>query len=108
MKKICLSLLIILSAHLFVQAQDSTMKQYAGKYKVPNAEMLVAIEVNQGDLVATIPEGTFPLKSVGVDTYDLVGMRKGGLVVFLRDDKKRVTAISLSFNNIVLEGIKED
>lgn len=84
------------------------MKQYAGKYKIPNAEMLVAIEINHGDLIATFPAGTFPLKNAGVDTYDIVGMRNGGFVIFMRNEKKEVSGISMSFNNIMLVGNKED
>ena len=84
------------------------MQQYVGKYEIPDAEMLVIVALNKTDLNVTFPAGTFQLKKLGVDSFDIADMRNGGTLVFRRTEARKVNAISLSFNDITLEGKKQD
>lgn len=108
MKKILLTVLLVLATWLFIQAQDTTMQQYVGKYKIPEAEMEVIIAFDKPNLTVTFPAGTFTLKKLGVDTFDISEMRDGGSLVFRRNEVKHVIGISVSFNDITLEGKKEN
>lgn len=108
MKKILFSLIFLLAGCLFISAQDTTLKQYVGKYKIPDAEMEITIKLNKDTLIMTFPAGTSPLQKLGVDTFDAIHLRIANKVVFMRNDAKKVNRISLSFNDMTLEGKKEE
>jgi hypothetical protein len=99
--------MFVLTTCPFVQAQDTTMQQYVGKYKIPDAEMQVNVAIDKGALTMTFPAGTFKLKHTGVDSFD-IDMGNRGTAVFRRNEVKKINGISLFINDITLEGKKEE
>ncbi len=109
MKRIILSVLLIAMSCHFIHGQDSTLQQYVGKYWVPDAEMQVTIKLDNGSLTIAFPAGTSGLTRMGIDTFETGDLRgRTSSVVFRRNETKKVSGISISINDIILEGKKED
>lgn len=107
MKKIFLSLLIMLTATI-VQAQaDSTYKEYAGKYKFPDGSPVpeTTIYIENGLLMASSSNGTTELKKVETDVFEIVAY--GGTATFKRVDGK-VKSVQILIGDLNLEGTKTE
>ena len=108
MKKKFLCLLLVLSATFFVYAQDTTLRQYVGKYKIPDAGMEITVKLDTGGLIITFPAGDSPLTNIGIDSFDAIHLRKANTIVFKRNDAKKVNGINFITDDITLEGKKEE
>ena len=107
MKKI--SLFIFLSA-AFIQsdAQDTAIQQYIGKYKFAAMEMEGIISIDNGELSASFPAGISVLKRVALDTFTSSMRGRESRIEFRRNETKKVIMMLIYFNDLILEGIKEN
>lgn len=106
MKKLVLFIIFIAGITLDTRAQDSTLQQYVGKYKFEGAEMEATIALDKEVLTITFPAGTFVLKRTALDTFQVVD--RDSLVEFRRGSDKKITMLLIYYNNLILEGIKQN
>ncbi|MBC7650510.1 MAG: hypothetical protein H7101_02030 [Deinococcales bacterium] len=109
MKKILLSILLVVGFSIVGNAQqDTTLAQYAGKYKFPDgsvvAEVVVAME--GGALVMGSSAGNSALEKESEDLYVIVAFQ--GKALFKRDANKKIIGISINAMGYQLEGTKEN
>jgi hypothetical protein len=106
MKKILLMGIVFLGIFVTVQAQDSPLKEYIGKYTFaegsPVTEVVLAIQ--DSILVSTSSVGAFPLDKKGVDTFYLAAY--DALVIFKRDGNNVVTGVGINVQGMELIGTK--
>jgi hypothetical protein len=106
MKKILLMGIVFLGIFVTVQAQDSPLKEYIGKYTFaegsPVTEVVLAIQ--DSILVSTSSVGSFPLDKKGVDTFYLAAY--DALVIFKRDGNNVVTGVGINVQGMELIGTK--
>ena len=96
MKKLLLMGVVLLGVFISVQAQDSPLKEYLGKYTFaegsPVAEVTLTAE--DANLIINSAMGSVPLEKKGVDTFYLAAY--DALVVFKRDANKAVESLSIN------------
>ena len=88
--------------------EDSTLKQYTGKYKFPEGSPVteVTIHIEKGVLMAVSPMGSSEFrKTTQVDVFDIVAY--GGTATFKRTDGK-VTGVQMLVQDMVLDGTKSE
>lgn len=90
-----------------LHAQDSTLKEYAGKYTyasgsiIPSSELLV-----DGNVLKAISEqGNATLEKVSKDTFAVV--EHNGMAYFSRNAEGKVARIKVVIGDLVLEGTKD-
>jgi hypothetical protein len=107
MKKIMLSLLILIVACLTVKAQDS-LQQYVAKYKFPDGSAVTEVDVvlENGVLQINSSMGSSGLDKTTLDTFSIPSYN--GIVIFTRNETKKITGIKIDVMNISLEGIREE
>jgi len=107
MKKLILSMLVVLGFMTAVNAQSSPLKDYLGKYVFaagsPIAEAMV--EVEDTTLKVSSPMGSFSLEKKGTDTFYLAAY--DAFVIFKRAANKNVESVSISVQGMELVGTKE-
>jgi hypothetical protein len=107
MKKLVLMFVVVLGFMTVVNAQNSPLKDYAGKYVFaagsPVAEAVV--EVEDTALKVVSPMGSFTLEKKGVDTFYLAAY--DGLVIFRRAANKSVESVTFAVQGMELVGTKE-
>ncbi|MBS1655452.1 MAG: DUF3471 domain-containing protein [Bacteroidetes bacterium] len=114
MKKVFFILVVIFSgivAHAQqapVPSPDSSLAEYAGKYKFPDGSVVTEITVvfENGVLSASSSAGSSELKKVAVDTFEVVAY--GGTANFRRNSEKKITGVQVLINEMDLEGTKEE
>jgi hypothetical protein len=107
MKKLILSMVVVLGFMTAVNAQSSPLKDYLGKYVFaagsPIAEAMV--EVEDTTLKVSSPMGSFSLEKKGTDTFYLAAY--DAFVIFKRAANKNVESVSISVQGMELVGTKE-
>ena len=88
-------------------AQDTTLKEYVGKYIFPEGSVVPSADVTLKDTVLMVNsvQGASELKKMGKDTFMLVSFN--GIAYFKRDAGTKVTGIHVEVGDILLDGIKE-
>jgi len=106
MKKILLMGIVFLGIFVTVQAQDSPLKEYLGKYTFAEGSPVteVVLTVQDSVLVSTSSVGAFPLEKKGVDTFYLAAY--DALVIFKRDGNNVVTGVGINVQGNELIGTK--
>jgi hypothetical protein len=106
MKKILLMSVVFLGIFVTVQAQDSPLKEYLGKYTFAEGSPVteVVLTVEDSVLVSTSSVGAFPLEKKGVDTFYLAAY--DALVIFKRDGNNVVTGVGINVQGMELIGTK--
>ncbi|MCX6288700.1 MAG: hypothetical protein NTW92_02945 [Bacteroidetes bacterium] len=106
MKKMFLMGIVFLGIFVTVQAQDSPLKEYVGKYTFaegsPVTEVVLAIQ--DTILVSTSSVGSFPLEKKGVDTFYLAAY--DALVIFKRGGNNVVEGVGINVQGMELIGKK--
>jgi hypothetical protein len=109
MRKVTLVLLFLMSACIIHAQQDSTLKQYIGKYKFPDGNPVteIAVTIDNGLLYVTSAMGSSELKKTGEDVFEVVAY--SGLATFKRHaETKVVNAIRIEVGQMVMEGSKTE
>ncbi len=107
MKKLVLSIVVILGFITVVNAQSSPFKDYVGKYVFaagsPVAEVTLTAE--DSSLVINSAMGSTTLEKKGMDTFYLA--QYDALVIFKRTADKSIESISIAVQGMELVGKKE-
>jgi hypothetical protein len=108
MKKMLLMGIVFLGIFVTVQAQDSPLKEYLGKYTFAEGSPVteVVLTVQDSILVSTSSVGAFPLEKKGVDTFYLAAY--DALVIFKRDGNNVVTGVGINVQGMELIGTKAE
>jgi len=98
--------IVFLGIFVTVQAQDSPLKEYLGKYTFAEGSPVteVVLTVQDSVLVSTSSVGAFPLEKKGVDTFYLAAY--DALVIFKRDGNNVVTGVGINVQGMELIGTK--
>ena len=97
---------ILLSGGLFINAQDTTYKEFAGKYVFPDGSVVPDVEVilETSGLTMTSSAGSSSLIKLGVDSFQIVEF--SGTAVFKRGDDKKVNGVHIEAMGYILDGNK--
>ncbi|MBU3743449.1 MAG: hypothetical protein FGM61_02730 [Sediminibacterium sp.] len=112
MKKIFLLVLVLgsFSAAFAQQAPsgDSTLQQYAGKYKFPEGSVVAEITVilDGGNLTMSSPVGTSPLEKKEEDVFIITQFQ--GTAKFNRDASKKIIGVTINAGGYLLEGTRTE
>jgi len=106
MKKLFLLLIAITTVNL-INAQDTTLQEYTGKYVFPEGGPVPDVEVVlSGDALSmTSAAGSSSLVKLGVDSFQIVEF--SGTSVFKRGEDKKVNAVHIEAMGYVLDGQKQ-
>ena len=104
MKKMLLMGIVFLGIFVTVQAQDSPLKEYLGKYTFAEGSPVteVVLTIQDSVLVSTSSVGSFPLEKKGVDTFYLAAY--DALVIFKRDGNSVVEGVGINVQGMELIG----
>ena len=107
MKKLVLSILVILGFMTVVNAQTSPLKDYVGKYVFAAGSPVAEVTITAEDsaIVINSAMGSTPLEKKGVDTFYLA--QYDALVIFKRTADKSVESVSIAVQGMELVGKKE-
>jgi hypothetical protein len=107
MKKLVLSILVILGFMTVVNAQTSPLKDYVGKYVSAAGSPVAEVTITAEDsaIVINSAMGSTPLEKKGVDTFYLA--QYDALVIFKRTADKTVESVSIAVQGMELVGKKE-
>jgi hypothetical protein len=102
-----LAALLMLFFSFAATAQDSTLKEYVGKYSFPDGSPVTAAEVvlNGSELSVTSTAGASVLEKRGKDTFYLQAF--DGLVYFQRNTTGKVSGLKVDVQGNVFEGTKD-
>ena len=113
MKKITLFLCASICFFSFAQAQqnppqDSTLKEYVGKYQFPQGSVVpeVTVAFENGELTMASTAGVSPLVKKEVDLYEITNFQ--GTARFNRNSNKKITGVTIDARGFILEGTKSD
>jgi hypothetical protein len=106
MKKLFLFFTFFVFA-LVLNAQDSTLKQYTGKYVFADGSPVPEVEVLLADSTLTMGSsaGNSLLIKLGVDSFQIVEF--SGTAVFKRGEDKQVNAVHIEAMGYILDGQKQ-
>ncbi|MEY3739092.1 MAG: hypothetical protein RL544_1870 [Bacteroidota bacterium] len=106
MKKILLLSSLLLGVFISIQAQDSTLTQFTGKFKFAEGSPVqeVVINADNGALVAVSAMGSFVLQKTGEDQFFIAEFQAP--VVYKRDSNKKVVGLAINANGMILEAVK--
>lgn len=99
---ICCSI-VFLSA----QAQDTTLKEYVGKYTYPAGSYITSSEIilDGDNLKALSDKGSATLDKKAKDTIAL--RERDGMVYFFRNAEGKVARVKVVIGDLLLEGTKD-
>ena len=102
-----LATLLLLFFSFAATAQDSTLKEYVGKYSFPEGSPVTSAEVvlNGSELSVTSTAGASVLEKRGRDTFYLQAF--DGLVFFLRNTEGKISGLKVDVQGNVFEGKKD-
>jgi len=105
MRKIMFTI-ILLAGGLFINAQDTTYKEFTGKYVFPDGSVVPDVEVilETSGLTMTSSAGSSSLIKLGVDSFQIVEF--SGTAVFKRGDDKIVNGVHIEAMGYILDGNK--
>jgi hypothetical protein len=110
MKKLLLSLLVIVS-FLTANAQaDTTLQKFTGKYKFPDGspvtEITVAVD-KEGTLTASSAMGTTELKKTDTENvFEVVAY--SGIATFKKNAEGKVVSVQIVVGDLNMEGTKAE
>ena len=106
MKKMLFMGIVFLGIFATVQAQDSPLKEYLGKYTFAEGSPVteVVLTIQDSVLVSSSSVGSFPLEKKGVDTFYLAAY--DALVIFKRDANSVVEGVGINVQGMELIGKK--
>lgn len=106
MKKMLLMAGVFLGILVSVQAQESPLKEYLGKYTFAEGSPVTEVVLTLQDtiLVSTSSVGSFPLEKKGVDTFYLAAY--DALVIFKRNGNSAVEGVGINVQGMELIGKK--
>ena len=106
MKKILLFSTLLLSVFITIQAQDTTLTQFTGKFKFAEGSPVqeVVINADNGTLIAASAMGSFVLQKTGEDQFLIADFQAP--VVYKRDSNRKVIGLTISVSGMVLEAVK--
>ena len=107
MKKLLLLSAIAFFGMLVVNGQDSTLAEYAGKYRFPSGSAVPESDIiySNGTLSIASAMGNATLARVSADTFSLV--EYNGLAVFSRNADRKIVSVRISVAGMDLEGTKD-
>jgi hypothetical protein len=105
MKKIFFFLLCFVA--FSASAQDSTLKEYVGKYIFPEGSVVPAAEVSLSgnQLTVNSTHGSSVMEKRGRDTFALVSF--DGMAYYTRNKAGQVSGVKVEVGEYILEGVKE-
>ena len=105
MKKIFASLLCMIA--LSASAQDSTLKEYVGKYIFAEGSIVPSAEVvlNGSELTVNSIQGSSVMQKMAKDTFALVSF--DGMAYYARNKDGQVSGVKVIVGDYVLDGVKE-
>ena len=106
MKKILLFSTLLLGVFITIQAQDTTLTQFTGKFKFAEGSPVqeVVINADNGTLIAASAMGSFVLQKTGEDQFLIADFQAP--VVYKRDSNRKVIGLTISVRGMVLEAVK--
>lgn len=106
MKKLLFSLLCLVA--ITASAQDSTLKEYVGRYIFPEGSIVPSAEITLSNNVLTVSstQGSSIMQRMAKDTFALVSF--DGMAYYRRNDKGVVTGVRVEVGDFILEGTKEN
>jgi hypothetical protein len=106
MKKMLLMGVVFLGIFVTVQAQDSPLKEYLGKYIFAEGSPVAEVTLTADDstLVINSAMGSTALEKKGVDTFYLAAYE--AIVIFKRDGNNLVEAVGINVQGMELIGKK--
>ena len=106
MKKILLFSTLLLGVFITIQAQDTTLTQFTGKFKFAEGSPVqeVVINADNGTLIAASAMGSFVLQKTGEDQFLIADFQAP--VVYKRDSNRKVIGLTISVSGMVLEAVK--
>ena len=106
MKKMLLMGIVFLGIFVTVQAQDSPLKEYLGKYTFAVGSPVTEVNITAEDTVLIINSamGSTGLEKKGVDTFYLAAY--DALVIFKRDANSVVEGVGINVQGMELIGKK--
>lgn len=104
-KTIAIALLSFCFCHTY--AQDSTLKEYVGKYTFPEGSAITSAEIllNGNSLNVNSPHGSSELVKKAKDTFAITAF--DGMAYFLRNTEGKISGIKVDVADILLEGTKD-
>ncbi|MGV3658124.1 MAG: hypothetical protein ACO1NX_09220 [Chitinophagaceae bacterium] len=105
MRKVLYSLLCMVA--LSAGAQDSTLKEYVGKYIFPGGSIVPSAEVylNGSELTVNSVQGSSVMQKVARDTFALISF--DGMAFYSRNKAGQVSGVKVIVGDFVLDGVKE-
>lgn len=105
MKKLFFSLLCMVA--MSASAQDSTLKEYVGKYIFPEGSIVPSAEVTLSNNVLTVnsTQGSSVMQKLAKDTFALVSF--DGVAYYARNKDGQVSGVKVLVGEYVLDGVKE-
>ncbi len=88
-------------------AQDSTLKEYVGKYIFAEGSVVPSAEVylNGNELTVNSVQGSSVMQKVARDTFALVSF--DGMAYYSRNKSGQVSGVKVVVGDHVLDGVKE-
>lgn len=108
MKKLLLSILVLISFSA-VNAQQDSLQKYTGKYKFPDGSVVaeISITIENGILTATSVMGTTELKKTDTENvFEIVVY--GGTATFRKNTEGKITGVQILVGDINIEGTKTE
>lgn len=90
-----------------VHAQDTTLKEYVGKYLFPEGSVVPSADITLADSILTVNsvQGSSELVKTAKDTFSVVTFN--GMAYFKRDGNGKVSGVRVEVGDVLLEGTKE-
>lgn len=106
-KTFLLSIVLVFTAITASAQQDTTLQQYAGKYKFADGGPVTEITfiIENGSLVANSAAGSAALVKEGEDVFSIPSF--SGKAKFTRGEDKKVKGVTIEAMGLVLEGTKQ-
>lgn len=92
---------------LSAAAQDSTLKEYVGKYIFPEGSIVPSAEVvlNGTELTVNSIQGSSVMQKMAKDTFALVSF--DGVAYYSRNKDGQVSGVKVIVGDFILDGVKE-
>jgi hypothetical protein len=107
MKKLLLSLLVLVSFYAANAQQDTVLQKYTGKFKFPDGSPVTEINftVENGVLMGGSAMGSSEFKKTDTEhVFEIVAY--GGTATFKKNAEGKITAVQILVGDINMEGTK--
>ncbi|MGB4724639.1 MAG: hypothetical protein WBH12_05020, partial [Sediminibacterium sp.] len=97
---------LLLGVFISIQAQDSTLTQFTGKFKFGEGSPVqeVVVTVDNGALLIGSAMGSSVLQKTGEDQYLIPDFQAA--LIYKRDSNKKVVGLTINVSGMVLEAVK--